>query len=87
MDEWRSASSVLCDKNVPPRHKRKFYRVVVRPIILYGLSVGPSKISYTEVESSRNMDIEMYVHTKKDKIKNEVIRDKVKVAPMEDKLH
>ncbi|XP_070055348.1 uncharacterized protein [Nicotiana tomentosiformis] len=34
---WRLDSGVLCDKNVPPRFKGKFYRVVVRPVMLYGV--------------------------------------------------
>nr|XP_009784697.1 PREDICTED: uncharacterized protein LOC104233089 [Nicotiana sylvestris] len=52
----RLASEVLCDKSMPPGHKGKLYRMVVRPAML------------------------------KDRIKNEVIKDKVEVASTEDKL-
>ncbi|XP_070030106.1 uncharacterized protein [Nicotiana sylvestris] len=41
--KWRLASGILCDRNVPLRLKDKFYRVVVRPAMLYGLSVGQSR--------------------------------------------
>nr|XP_016501808.1 PREDICTED: uncharacterized protein LOC107820102 [Nicotiana tabacum] len=53
---WKLASGILCDKNIPPRLKVKFYRVVVRPAVL------------------------------KDKIRNEVNKDKMGVASMEAKL-
>ena len=33
--KWRLASGVLCDKKVPLELKYKFYRVVVRPSMLY----------------------------------------------------
>nr|XP_033508012.1 uncharacterized protein LOC117273039 [Nicotiana tomentosiformis] len=32
--KWRLSSGVLCDKNMPPRLKGKFYRVMVRPDML-----------------------------------------------------
>ncbi|KAG5624797.1 hypothetical protein H5410_010015 [Solanum commersonii] len=38
--KWRLASGVLCDKKISPKLKGKFYRVVVRPALLYGASVG-----------------------------------------------
>ncbi|KAG5591582.1 hypothetical protein H5410_042096 [Solanum commersonii] len=58
--KWRLASGVLCDKKIPPRLKGKFYRVVVRPALLYG--------------------------AESDKIRNEVIREKVGVVSVVDKL-
>lgn len=40
------ASGVLCDKNVPPRFKGKFYKVVVRLAILYAAVCWPVKSLY-----------------------------------------
>ncbi|XP_017233036.1 uncharacterized protein LOC108207082 [Daucus carota subsp. sativus] len=33
---WRAATGVLCDKSVPLKLKGKFYRVAIRPSLLYG---------------------------------------------------
>ncbi|KAG5619178.1 hypothetical protein H5410_019002 [Solanum commersonii] len=33
--KWRLASRVLCDKKISPRLKGKFYRVIVKPALLY----------------------------------------------------
>lgn len=35
--KWRLASGVLCVKKLPPKLKGKFYRVIVRPSLLYGV--------------------------------------------------
>ena len=34
--KWRQASGILCDKRVPQKLKGKFYRTVVRHVMLYG---------------------------------------------------
>ncbi|GKC84823.1 kinetochore protein NDC80 [Tanacetum coccineum] len=39
--KWRAATGVLCDRNVPLKLKGKFYRVAVRPAMLYGLECWP----------------------------------------------
>ena len=39
--KWRAATGVFCDKKFPSRLKGKFYRVAMRPNLLYGQNVGP----------------------------------------------
>ncbi|KAK9126481.1 hypothetical protein Scep_015327 [Stephania cephalantha] len=34
--KWRSATGVICDRNVPTKLKGKFYRIAIRPAMLYG---------------------------------------------------
>ena len=41
--KWRQASRVLCDKKVPEKLKGKFYRMAIRPAILYGAECWPTK--------------------------------------------
>nr|XP_009775483.1 PREDICTED: uncharacterized protein LOC104225402 [Nicotiana sylvestris] len=85
---WRLASGVLCDKNMPPRLKGKFYRVVVRPTMLYEAECWLVKKSHVQKIKVGEMRMLRWMcgHIRKDKIRNEVIRDKVGVAYVEDKL-
>ncbi|XP_070014323.1 uncharacterized protein [Nicotiana sylvestris] len=86
--KWRLVSGVLCDKKVPPIFKSKFYRVVVRPAMLYGAEYWLVKNSY--IQKMKVAEIRMLRwkcrHTRMDKIKNEDILEKVGVAPMDDKM-
>ena len=41
--KWRQASGILCDKKVPQKLKGKFYRMAVRPAMLYGAECWPTK--------------------------------------------
>ena len=86
--KWRLASGVLCDKKVPPKLKGKFYRVVVRPALLYGVECWPIKKSQVQKMHVAEMRMLRWMcgHTRSDKIKNEVIREKVGVAPVADKM-
>jgi len=79
---------VLCDKRMPVGLKGKIYRMVVRPAMLYGSKCWPTK----KTQIQRLMVAEMRMirwmcgYTRMDIISNGVIRDLVKVAPIEDKL-
>ncbi|XP_070018806.1 uncharacterized protein [Nicotiana sylvestris] len=85
---WRLASGVLFDKNVLPGLKSKFYRVVVRPTMLYAAECWPVKKSHVQKMKVVEMRMLRWMcrHTRKDKIMNEVIMDKVGVESVEDKL-
>ncbi|XP_070042852.1 uncharacterized protein [Nicotiana tomentosiformis] len=75
-------------RKVPPKLKGKFYIVVVRPTILYGAEYWPVKIAHVQKMKIAEMRILRWLcgHTRLDRIINEVNRDKVGVAPIEDKM-
>ncbi|XP_019256456.1 PREDICTED: uncharacterized protein LOC109234866, partial [Nicotiana attenuata] len=85
--KWRLASGVLCDRNVPLRLKGKFYRVVVRPAMLYGAECWPVKNSHVQKMRVAEMRMLRWMCgcTRSDRIRNEDIRDRVGVASVEDK--
>ncbi|GJW99694.1 hypothetical protein Tco_0183608 [Tanacetum coccineum] len=39
--KWRAATGVLCDRNASLKLKGKFYRVVIRPTMLYASECWP----------------------------------------------
>uniref|UniRef100_A0A1S3ZRK0 Reverse transcriptase domain-containing protein n=1 Tax=Nicotiana tabacum TaxID=4097 RepID=A0A1S3ZRK0_TOBAC len=86
--KWRLASDVLYDRNVPLRLKGKFYRVVVRPAMLYGAECWPVKNSHVQKMRVAEMRMLRWMCgcTRRDKIRNEAIRDRVGVASVEDKM-
>ena len=45
--KWRSATRVLCDRNMPLSSKEKFYRTTVRPSLLYGTECWTIKKQHT----------------------------------------
>ncbi|PUZ43043.1 hypothetical protein GQ55_9G630400 [Panicum hallii var. hallii] len=74
--KWRQASGVLCDKKVPQRLKGKFYRTAIRPAMLYGAECWSTKRQHVQQLSVAEMH----------RVRNEEIRDRVGVAPIEEKL-
>ncbi|KAM3202500.1 hypothetical protein P3L10_030124 [Capsicum annuum] len=86
--KWKLASGVLCDKKVPPKLKGKFYRVVVRPALLYGAECWPVKNSHIQrmkVAEMRRLRW-MCGLTRGDRVRNETIREKVGVTSVECKM-
>jgi len=79
---------VLCDKRVPLGLKGIVYRMVVRPTVLYGSECWPLK----KMQAQRLMVAEMRMirwmcgFTRFDRIRNGVIKDLAKVAPIEEKM-
>jgi hypothetical protein len=41
--KWNQGSSVLCDLRVPLKLKGKFYRIVIRPVMLYRVECCPTQ--------------------------------------------
>ncbi|KAG2581129.1 hypothetical protein PVAP13_6KG015450 [Panicum virgatum] len=86
--KWRQASGMLCDKRVPQKLKGKFYRTAIRPAMLYGAECWPTKRRHVQQLSVAEMRMLRWFcgHTRRDRVRNEVIRDRVGVAPIEEKL-
>jgi len=84
----RNASGVPCDKKIPLSLKGQVYRTVVRPTLLYGAQYWPVK----RTQVHRLMVVEMRMirwmcgYIRLDRIRNDVIREKAGVAPIEEKL-
>ncbi|KAH0469003.1 hypothetical protein IEQ34_002235 [Dendrobium chrysotoxum] len=86
--KWRNASGLLCDIKVPVKLKGKFYKMVVRPAMLYGVECWPLKEKHNTKLSVAEMRMLRWMSgfTLRDRIRNEYIREKIGVAPVEDKI-
>ncbi|KAL6549356.1 hypothetical protein OROHE_008473 [Orobanche hederae] len=86
--KWKSATGVLCDPGMPHRLKGKFYRTAIRPALLYGTECWAVKQCHVQKMNVAEMRMLRWMcgHTKKDRLRNEVIREKVRVASIEDKM-
>ncbi|KAL6584875.1 hypothetical protein OROMI_004164 [Orobanche minor] len=86
--KWKSATGVLCDPDMPHRLKGKFYRTAIRPALLYGTECWAVKQCHIQKMNVAEMRMLRWMcgHTKKDRLRNEVIREKVRVASIEDKM-
>ena len=84
----RQASGVLCDKRVPQKLKGKFYRMAIRPAMLYGTECWPTKRRHVQQISVAEMRMLrwIYSHTRRDRVRNDDIRDRLGVALIEEKL-
>ena len=78
---WRKVSGVICDRRLPATVKGKVYSLVVRPVMVYGLemvAVTKKQVEEMKVAEMKMLRFAMGV-TRKGKIRNEYIRDTVKV--------
>ncbi|ONM02098.1 Retrovirus-related Pol polyprotein LINE-1 [Zea mays] len=86
--KWRQAAGVLCDHRVPRKLKDKFYRTAIRPAMLYGAECWPTKRRHVQQLSVAEMRMLRWIcgHTRRDRVRNDDIRERVGVAPIEEKL-
>ena len=88
MKLWSQSSGVLCDKRVSQKLKGKFYRTTIRPAMLYGAECWPTKRRHVQQISVAEMHMLRWIcgHTRRDRLWNDDIRDRLGVAPIEEKL-
>jgi len=81
--KWRSATGVLCDRNIPLWVKKKFYRTAIRPALLYGTECWVIKRCYAQKMSVAEMCMLRWMcgNTRRDKVKNESILTEIGVGP------
>ncbi|AQK67802.1 Retrovirus-related Pol polyprotein LINE-1 [Zea mays] len=86
--KWRQAAGVLCDPRVPHKLKGKFYRTAIRPAMLYGAECWPTKRRHVQQLCVTEMRMLRWIcgHTRRDRVRNDDIRERVGVAPIEEKL-
>ena len=86
--KWRSATGVLCDRNIPLWLKGKFYRTAIRPALLYGTECWAIKRYHAPKMSVAEMRMLRWMcdNTRRDKVRNEDIRTKIGIAPIEEKM-
>jgi hypothetical protein len=86
--KWRQVSGILCDKKVPNKLKDKFYRTAIRPAMIYDAECWATKGQHIQKTSVAEMRMLrwIYGHTRKDRIRNDDIRDKLGVTPIQEKL-
>ena len=80
-NRWRKVLGVICERRSPARVKGKVYNSVVRPAMVYGLekvAVTKKQVEEMEVAEIKMLRFAMGM-TRKDKIRNEYIRDTVKI--------
>jgi hypothetical protein len=86
--KWRQAFGVLCDSRVSLKLKDKFYRTAIRPIILYGAECWPTKRRHVQQLSVAEMRMVQWIcsNTRRDRVRNDDIHERLGVAPIEEKL-
>ncbi|KAL6554932.1 hypothetical protein OROGR_006190 [Orobanche gracilis] len=86
--KWKSAIGFLCDPGIPNTLKGKFYRTAIRPTLLYGTECWAVKQCHVHKMSVAEMRMLRWMcgHTRKDRVRNEIIRTKVGVTCIENKM-
>ena len=85
---WKKVSGVLCDKRIGIKLKGKVHKTVVRPAMMYGAETWAIKKTEEKKLDVAEMRMLRWMCgvTRKDKIRNEVIRGTTKVRKISDKI-
>ncbi|XP_021974852.1 uncharacterized protein LOC110869960 [Helianthus annuus] len=85
---WRAAAGVLCDRRFPTKLKGKFYKVAVRPAMLYGTDCWAIKKTQTRKMEVAEMRMLRWMcgHTRLERMRNEVFRERLGVASISSKI-
>jgi hypothetical protein len=86
--KWCQASDILCDPRVTLKLKGKFYRTVIRSVMLYGAECWPTKRRHAQQLSVAAMRMLRWIcgYTRRDRIRNDDMRERLGVTPVEEKL-
>jgi hypothetical protein len=86
--KWRQASDVLCDHRVPLKLKDKFYRTAIRPVMLYRVECWHTKRRHVQQLSIAEIRMLRWIcgHTRRDRVRNGDIHERLGVTPVEEKL-
>jgi hypothetical protein len=73
---------------VPLKLKDKLYRTAIRPAVLYGAEYWPTKKRHVQQLSVAKMHMLRWIcgNTRRYRVRNDDIREKLGVAPVEEKL-
>jgi hypothetical protein len=73
---------------VPLKLKGKFYRTAIRPAMLYGAECWPAKRRHVQQLSVVEIRMLRWIcgHIRRDRVRNDDIREILGVAPVEEKL-
>ena len=87
-NSWRKVTGVLCNSKVSPGVKRRLYKMMVRPTMLYGMET----VAVTKSQEKQMERVEMKMLrfslgvTRRNRIQNEEVRRRLKVEKLSDKL-
>ena len=86
--KWRSCTGVTCDKKIPVRLKGKIHRTVTRPALIYGCETFAQSACMNRRMSTTEMRMLRWTIgvTRLDRIRTEVVRERLGVAPIVDKM-
>jgi hypothetical protein len=86
--KWRKIYDILCDMKVSNKLKSKFYRMTIRPAMMYGAECWATKGQHIQKMSVAEMRMLCWIcgHTRWDRIKNDDIRDELGIASIQKKL-